>query len=147
MVDLHKYSDFQQRNQLLRLLKSPKHQSFSKLDLLFTTANSFSLSTIEVEESRKTLERRLNFVKLYNDIKETNNSDQLEEITINFRFKNSDFMPQRRYRQLTALGLMAESAGLFGLYCGVSILTIVELIHFIMFRWIVDLHKGSRKQC
>lgn len=67
----------------------------------------------------------------YNEIKY---SDDVDKITINFRFKNGDYMPQRRFRQLTALGLMAESAGLLGLYCGVSILTFIELFYFFTLR-------------
>lgn len=43
-------------------------------------------------------------------------------------------MPQKRYRQLTFVGLLAESAGLLGLYCGVSILISVEIFYFLALR-------------
>jgi acid-sensing ion channel, other len=81
-----------------------------------------------------------NLEYLYTEIKangnEANDNEtrKLDQITINFRFKDADFLPQQRYRQLTILGLISESAGLLGLYCGVSLLTIVELVYFLTFR-------------
>lgn len=75
---------------------------------------------------------------LYNDVKKDQKGIDSDQIVINFRFKNGDFMPQRRYRQLTAVSLMAEGAGLLGLYCGVSILTIIELFYFISLRPLGD---------
>jgi acid-sensing ion channel, other len=73
-----------------------------------------------------------NFEYVYNEYKNTEN--ETADVTINFRFKDSEFLPLRRHRKMTAIGFMAESAGLLGLYCGISILTIIEVFYFLTMR-------------
>jgi acid-sensing ion channel, other len=87
------------------------------------------------------LEYKLEY--FYNDIKPSENES--DKITFNFRFKNADFLPQVRIRQLTILGLMAESAGLLGLYCGISILTIVEIVYFLAVRPITNFLRKNKQ--
>jgi acid-sensing ion channel, other len=82
----------------------------------------------------------------YNNIANKDVKEELDTITINFRYKNGDFMPQRRYQQLPIFSFMAESAGLLGLYCGVSILTIVELFYFLTFRPITNFVRQLRRR-
>jgi Amiloride-sensitive sodium channel len=76
-----------------------------------------------------------NLEYFYNEIKTSDNeTDELNKTTISFRFKDAEIFPQRRYRQLTIFGLISESAGLFALHCGVSLLTVVELAYFLSLR-------------
>lgn len=88
-----------------------------------------------------------NLEYIYNDIKaDGNNTEELNQITISFRFKNDEFIPKRRYRNMDFLEFLAETAGLLGLYCGVSILTFVELIYFFMIRPTSNFIRRIRKQ-
>jgi acid-sensing ion channel, other len=87
-----------------------------------------------------TLDYKLEY--FYNEIKP--GSNESNQITINFRFKNNDFLPQKRFRRMTAVWFLAEGAGLLGLYCGVSILTIVELFYFLMVRPVTNFFRRLR---
>lgn len=72
---------------------------------------------------------------LYNDLKlVSNDTEEFNTVTINFRFKNEEFLPKRRFRNLNFSGFLAETAGLHGLYCGFSILTFVELFYYFAMR-------------
>jgi len=57
-----------------------------------------------------------------------------DDVTINIRFKDSDFLPQKRFQSITLVDLLAQVAGLMGLYSGISVLSIVELFYFFTLR-------------
>ena len=69
----------------------------------------------------------------YNELKMVENESY--PITIKFRFKNTEFLPQKRYRKLTFLGFLAESAGLLGLYWFffTVLCSIVAIFHLFIF--------------
>jgi hypothetical protein len=61
------------------------------------------------------------------------------ETEIEFKFKDVDIVPLRRYRQMTFSDFLAQSGGMMGLFAGVSALSVIELFYFMTLRWMVNL--------
>jgi amiloride-sensitive sodium channel len=61
------------------------------------------------------------------------------ETEIEFKFKDVDVVPLRRYRQMTFSDFLAQSGGMMGLFAGISVLSIIELFYFLTLRWMVNL--------
>jgi acid-sensing ion channel, other len=60
------------------------------------------------------------------------------EATLEFKFKDFDVVPLRRYHTFTFSDFLAQSGGILGLIAGISMLSIVELCYFLSLRWIVN---------
>jgi acid-sensing ion channel, other len=60
------------------------------------------------------------------------------EATMEFKFKDVDIVPLRRYQPFTFSEFLAQSGGMLGLFAGISMLSIVELCYFLSLRWIVN---------
>jgi acid-sensing ion channel, other len=67
------------------------------------------------------------------------NDDFYFESEIEFKFKDVDVVPLRRYRQMTFSDFLAQSGGMLGLFAGISALSIIELFYFMSLRWMVNL--------
>jgi acid-sensing ion channel, other len=61
------------------------------------------------------------------------------ETEIEFKFKDVDVVPLQRYRQMTFSNFLAQSGGMMGLFAGISVLSVIELLYFMTVRWMVDL--------
>jgi acid-sensing ion channel, other len=57
-----------------------------------------------------------------------------DKSSFTFKFKDTVLSPLRRYRVFTFSDLLAQSGGMMGLFAGISVLSIVELLYFITFR-------------
>ena len=60
------------------------------------------------------------------------------EVSLNFKFKDVDVVPLRRYQQITFTDFLAQSGGMMGLFAGISALSIIELFYFLTLRWMVN---------
>lgn len=75
--------------------------------------------------------------------------DKLEvdtEVTLNFKFKDVDVVPLRRYQPLTFTEFLAQSGGMMGLFAGISALSVIEIFYFFSLRWMVNLWRWLTKQ-
>jgi acid-sensing ion channel, other len=61
------------------------------------------------------------------------------QTSLEFKFKETDIVPLLRYIPLTFSEFLAQSGGLMGLFAGISVLSIFEVVYFASLRWIVDL--------
>jgi acid-sensing ion channel, other len=61
------------------------------------------------------------------------------ETTFDFKFKDVNIVPFRRYQPFTFSDFLAQSGGMLGLFAGISVLSIFELWYFWSLRWIVNL--------
>jgi acid-sensing ion channel, other len=68
------------------------------------------------------------------------------ETEIEFKFKDVDVFPLRRYRQMTFSDFLAQSGGMLGLFAGISMLSIIELFYFLSLRWMVSLWRWIVKR-
>jgi acid-sensing ion channel, other len=66
------------------------------------------------------------------------------EVSIDFKFKEIDVVPLRRYQPLTFSNFLAQSGGMMGIFAGISVLSIIELFYFMTLRWMVNLWRWSR---
>jgi acid-sensing ion channel, other len=66
-----------------------------------------------------------------------------DEVVLNFRFKDNEFVQQRRYQPFTFVEFLAQSGGLLGLFVGASALSVVELFYFFLMRNITNLIRKS----
>jgi acid-sensing ion channel, other len=66
-----------------------------------------------------------------------------DEVVLNFRFKDNEFVQQRRYQPFTFVEFLAQSGGLLGLFVGASALSVVELFYFFLMRNITNLIKKT----
>lgn len=53
---------------------------------------------------------------------------------LNIYFKDSEFITVKRYKLQGMLEFLADCGGLLGLFMGVSMLSIVEILYFIFLR-------------
>lgn len=64
-----------------------------------------------------------------------NYSDDIEKnVQINFRFKDNEFFSTRRYLQFTFEDFISYVGGLLGLFAGISVLSIFEIVFFFVVR-------------
>ena len=56
------------------------------------------------------------------------------EAKISIMFKDDDFMYSKRRQVYTFTEFLANFGGILGLFMGVSILSFIEIIYFLMFR-------------
>jgi hypothetical protein len=68
------------------------------------------------------------------------------DFMIEFKFKDIDVFPQRRYHQMTFSDFLAQSGGVVGLFAGISALSIIELFYFMTLRWMVNLQRWIRNR-
>jgi acid-sensing ion channel, other len=68
------------------------------------------------------------------------------DIRLNFKFKDVDIVPLRRYLPFTFNDFLAQSGGMWGLFAGISMLSLVELIYFITSRWTVNLWRWKKSR-
>jgi acid-sensing ion channel, other len=68
------------------------------------------------------------------------------ESEIEFKFKDVDIVPLRRYRQMTFTDFLAQSGGMMGLFAGISVLSIIEVFYFMTLRWMVNLWRWILKK-
>jgi acid-sensing ion channel, other len=61
------------------------------------------------------------------------------ETSIEFRFKDVDVVPLRRYQPFTFRDFLAQSGGLMGLFAGISVLSVIEVVYFLSLRLMVNL--------
>jgi acid-sensing ion channel, other len=60
------------------------------------------------------------------------------ETSLEFRLKDAD-PPLRRYLSFTFSEFLAQSGGMMGLFAGISVLSIIELIYFLSMRWVMNI--------
>jgi acid-sensing ion channel, other len=68
------------------------------------------------------------------------------ENTIEFKFKDVDVVPLRRYQSFTFTEFLAQSGGMLGLFAGISALSIIELVYFSSLRWMMDLLRWIKRR-
>jgi hypothetical protein len=56
------------------------------------------------------------------------------EVLLRFKFKDNEYIRQRRYQPFTVVEFLAQSGGLLGLFIGASVLSIVEMFYFFSLR-------------
>jgi acid-sensing ion channel, other len=74
-----------------------------------------------------------------NSNRSANDPEDFTESSFRFRLKDVDIVPLRRYQSFTFSEFLAQSGGMLGLFAGVSVLSIIELIYFLSLRWMVNL--------
>lgn len=62
----------------------------------------------------------------------------LSETTISFKFKDKEFYPLIRYRQLSFENFMSNAGGLMSLLAGASLLSIIEFFYFATLRLVTN---------
>jgi acid-sensing ion channel, other len=62
-----------------------------------------------------------------------------DEASIEFRFNDVDVVPLRRYQPFTFSDFLAQSGGLMGLFAGISVLSVIEVVYFLSLRLMVNL--------
>jgi acid-sensing ion channel, other len=67
-----------------------------------------------------------------------------DEVVLNFRFKDNEFVQQRRYQPFTFVEFLAQSGGLLGLFVGASALSVVELFYFFLMRNVSNLIRETK---
>jgi hypothetical protein len=60
------------------------------------------------------------------------------EAVFEFKFKDVDVVPLRRYQPFTVSEFLAQSGGMMGLFAGISALSIIELFYFLTLRLFVN---------
>jgi acid-sensing ion channel, other len=83
-----------------------------------------------------------NTVKEYDYILDRNDHDI--DVRLNFKFKDVDIVPLRRYLPFTFNDFLAQSGGMWGLFAGISVLSLVELMYFMTIRWMVNLWRWKK---
>jgi acid-sensing ion channel, other len=68
------------------------------------------------------------------------------DVRLNFKFKDVDIVPLRRYLPFTFTDFLAQSGGMLGLFAGISVLSLVELMYFMTIRWMVNLWRWKRSR-
>jgi acid-sensing ion channel, other len=66
------------------------------------------------------------------------------EVSLNFIFNDVDVVPLRRYQPFTFSDFLAQAGGFWGLFAGISVLSIVEAIYYLTLRWMVNLWRWFR---
>jgi acid-sensing ion channel, other len=61
------------------------------------------------------------------------------ETEVEFKFKDVDVVPLRRYRHMTFSDFLAQSGGMMGLFAGISALSVIEMFYFLTLRWMTNL--------
>jgi acid-sensing ion channel, other len=69
------------------------------------------------------------------------------ESLFEFKFKDVNVVPLRRYQSFTFSEFLAQSGGMMGLFAGISALSIIELVYFWSLRWMVNVWRWIRKRC
>lgn len=62
------------------------------------------------------------------------------------KFKNSDFQPLHRYQDFTFVYFLRGVGGLLGLFAGISVLSLFELVYFFGPRLINDVVRNRRNR-
>jgi amiloride-sensitive sodium channel len=83
-------------------------------------------------------------VKEYNETLDRNQA--YTDVTLNFKFKDIDIVPLRRYLPFTFTDFLAQSGGMLGLFAGISVLSLVELMYFMTIRWMVNLWRWKKRR-
>jgi amiloride-sensitive sodium channel len=68
------------------------------------------------------------------------------ETEIEFKFKDVDIVPLRRYRQMTFSDFLAQSGGMLGIFAGISVLSVIELFYFMTLRWMANLWRWIKNR-
>jgi acid-sensing ion channel, other len=63
----------------------------------------------------------------------------IKECSFEFKFKEVDVVPLRRYQSFTFTEFLAQSGGFMGLFAGISALSIIEMLYFMTLRFVVNL--------
>jgi acid-sensing ion channel, other len=69
------------------------------------------------------------------------------ETSFEFKFKDVDVVPLRRYQSFTFSEFLAQSGGMLGLFAGISALSIIELVYFWSLRLMVNLCRWMKRRC
>jgi hypothetical protein len=64
-----------------------------------------------------------------------------DQSILTLKYKVDEIYPMRRYQLFTFYDCISYAGGLLGLFAGISVLTIVELIYFFTLRLFVDIHR------
>jgi acid-sensing ion channel, other len=67
------------------------------------------------------------------------------ETSLEFKLKEAD-PPLRRYLSFTFSEFLAQSGGMMGLFAGISVLSIIELMYFLSMRWMMNVWRGIREK-
>jgi amiloride-sensitive sodium channel len=62
---------------------------------------------------------------------------------LNMRFRDGNFLVLERDALFSNTDFWASCGGLFGLFTGFSVMSLVEIIYFLFFRWICNLRNLS----
>jgi acid-sensing ion channel, other len=72
--------------------------------------------------------------------------DAFTETSFEFKFKEA-YPPLRRYQSFTFSEFLAQSGGMMGLFAGISVLSIIELMYFLSMRWMINVWRWLREKC
>jgi acid-sensing ion channel, other len=84
----------------------------------------------------------------YNRAKSNESIEDVNDFTetsIEFKFKDVD-PPLRRYTSFTFSEFLAQSGGMMGLFAGISVLSIIELIYLLSMRWMMNVWRWIREK-
>jgi acid-sensing ion channel, other len=68
------------------------------------------------------------------------------EASFEFKFKDVDIVPLKRYQLFTFSEFLAQAGGMMGLFAGISVLSIVEIFYFLSLRWMMDFWKALKQR-
>jgi amiloride-sensitive sodium channel len=85
---------------------------------------------------------KYNFEVTSKNLRPTNETvedfDAYSEGSLLFKFKDVNVLPLRRYQPFTFSDFLAQSGGMMGLFAGISVLSIIELVYFMTMRWMTN---------
>jgi acid-sensing ion channel, other len=68
------------------------------------------------------------------------------EASFEFKFKDVDIVPLKRYQLFTFSEFLAQAGGMMGLFAGISVLSIVEIFYFLSLRWMTNCCKKPMEE-
>lgn len=86
--------------------------------------------------SCNSIEYKINF---FEELHKTNYSeDYYSYVTIMFKYKDSEYFPLIRYQEFKTKDFLSYFGGLLGLFAGISLLSVIEIIYFFTVRLITN---------
>ncbi|KAL7011031.1 hypothetical protein ACKWTF_014064 [Chironomus riparius] len=72
------------------------------------------------------------------EIRQTKRKERTQNSTLSFHFKDNEYFAQFRYRPFKIIDFLSYVGGIFGLFAGISALSIVEIFYYFTLRLITD---------
>lgn len=84
------------------------------------------------------------YVKYSYEIYRSEYKDDTNATTIALSWKGSEYYAMVRYQQLKFVDFLSYVGGILGLFAGISVLSIFEILYFLTLRLVTDLVRFSR---